>query len=696
MKRNRLLAALMCGTLMLGGLSLPVMADGMKVVTLGADLNEAQKQTMMNYFKANPNEVQILTITNQDERNHLGAYVPLEQIGTRTLSCAYVKPTTSGGIRVRTANLNYVTGNMIASTLTTSGVTNCEVIAACPFEVSGTGALTGIQMAYDRASGVALDPVKKDLAAQELVVTGNVASTAGNNDATMLVNAAKMEVIQNNVTNVEDITNIVYNIVNQNNITVNETTIIQVVDLLAEIAEQDYDYEEIAPTLENVNENVSEVVEVKENPDAEADIVTSEEPEYDETSILNEIDESALGENIPTSSTDDPSLEVVTYDPAVELGENVSESEDKSEDPGSEFGIPEASETVFYSDGTEAPSPETEPQGTEEASAVDQGAAENAEDPFYGETAPDQTTSDDGWETYGEDTTDQLPQEEQTYGEPVDGQTADETYGEAVDGQTSDDGWENYGDDTAEQLPQEEVPAEEGTEETGVPAEEPSAGTAEQELILRLSEQAKSEYDEAAAFCAAEFEGDITAVSSVLEPGYMPSCTLDDKELSQKLSDAVRGRYLEILANGTASFIPNGTEKYMSTELNMMADWLNKLFGAADASPEASLAKDLTPEQKSLLLGDCIRFFEKLYGESASAPETAPAQNPEEAVQNQEAAQYEGQGEQDGYYGEEGYEQDYYGEESYEQDGYYGEESYAGDYYGQEEYGIPEGTEEYY
>ena len=53
--------------------------------------------TMMKYFNVDSNQVQILTITNQDERDHLSAYVPLEQIGTRTVSCAYVKPTQSGG-----------------------------------------------------------------------------------------------------------------------------------------------------------------------------------------------------------------------------------------------------------------------------------------------------------------------------------------------------------------------------------------------------------------------------------------------------------------------------------------------------------------------------------------------------------------------------------------------------------------------
>jgi uncharacterized protein YpuA (DUF1002 family) len=75
-----------------------------------------------------------------------------------------VKPTTSGGIQVRTANLNYITSNMIASNLATAGITHCEVVAAAPFEVSGTGALTGILMAYERSTSTALDQNKSNVA----------------------------------------------------------------------------------------------------------------------------------------------------------------------------------------------------------------------------------------------------------------------------------------------------------------------------------------------------------------------------------------------------------------------------------------------------------------------------------------------------------------------------------------------------
>ena len=61
------------------------MADASKVVTLGADLTDEQKNTMMNYFKADASQVQVISVTNQDEHDLLGKYIPSEQIGTITL-----------------------------------------------------------------------------------------------------------------------------------------------------------------------------------------------------------------------------------------------------------------------------------------------------------------------------------------------------------------------------------------------------------------------------------------------------------------------------------------------------------------------------------------------------------------------------------------------------------------------------------
>ena len=193
--------------------------------------------------------------------------LPLEQIGTRTVSCAYVKPTTSGGIKVRTANLNWVTCNMIASSLSTSGVTNCEVVAACPFEVSGTGALTGIQMAYEEASGEKLDETKKELATEEMVVTGKLADSVGQNDATTVINQAKMQVIADNIQSADEIYNVVVNISNNNNVSLSDDQINTIVNLLSQISQQDYDYSDMQETLERVNDNVTGQAEEEDSSD---------------------------------------------------------------------------------------------------------------------------------------------------------------------------------------------------------------------------------------------------------------------------------------------------------------------------------------------------------------------------------------------------------------------------------------------
>ena len=118
--------------------------DTDNVVTLGENLTTEQRDAMYKYFGTSANKVRTIIVTHSDEVKYMEGIATAEQIGNTTNSCAYVEPTNSGGIKVKTANLNFVTSAMIASTLTTAGMENCNVIAACPFEVSGTGALTGI------------------------------------------------------------------------------------------------------------------------------------------------------------------------------------------------------------------------------------------------------------------------------------------------------------------------------------------------------------------------------------------------------------------------------------------------------------------------------------------------------------------------------------------------------------------------
>lgn len=69
-----------------------------------------------------------------------------------------------------------------------------------------------------------------------------------------------MQVIQNNVQNADDIYNIVVNVAQQNNVTLDSDQINKIVELLQQIAQQDYDYDDVKATLEQVDQNTPETV----------------------------------------------------------------------------------------------------------------------------------------------------------------------------------------------------------------------------------------------------------------------------------------------------------------------------------------------------------------------------------------------------------------------------------------------------
>lgn len=324
MKKKKIIALLTSAICLAAAIpASTVFADGQKVLTLGADLDEQQKTAILNYFGVNGQNIQTLTITNQDERDHLGSYVPLEQIGTRTYSCALVCPTNAGGIQVKTANLTWVTSNMIASTLSTSGVVNCDVIAAAPFEVSGTGALTGILMAYESAVGTTLDAEKKEIATQELITTTTIANNIGQVNATEIVNDSKMQVIQGDVVSDNDIDIIINEVAQEEQISLTDEDRELLKDLLTQIAQQDYDYNEMKETLERVEANMDEL-SAKQEAAQTGETESSDGPVADQTetpetaaadSILNQTNDAALGDSVvidatdPTTISDTPATE---------------------------------------------------------------------------------------------------------------------------------------------------------------------------------------------------------------------------------------------------------------------------------------------------------------------------------------------------------------------------------------------------
>lgn len=269
--------------------------DSGKVVTLGENLNEEQRASMYKYFGTSPDEVETIVVTHADEVQYMQGIATDEQIGPTTNSCAYVEPTDSGGIKVKTANLNFVTSAMIASTLTTAGMENCNVIAACPFEVSGTGALTGIIMAYETASGEELDEGQKEAAMEELVTTGDLADSVGQEKATEVIKDVKTEVIDEGLTDPEEIGDAVDNIAEENEITLTDDQRAQVVALMEKISQYDYDVNALKDTLDNLTGESGALSNIWNT--VKTFFVGSDD------GILSDTNDEALGSDVVTDST---------------------------------------------------------------------------------------------------------------------------------------------------------------------------------------------------------------------------------------------------------------------------------------------------------------------------------------------------------------------------------------------------------
>lgn len=309
--KQKLSAIALSATMILSSLSI-AFADGSKVVTIGADLNAQQKQMMLDYFGVSENEAMIINVTNAEERKYLQGVATDAQLGRRTISCAYVEPTSGkDGINVKTANLTWVTSSMIASTLTTAGLTSANVIAAAPYAVSGTGALTGVIKAFEDASGEKLDETKKELANEELVTTGDLGDEIGQDKAAGVVNDVKNEVIKEGTSDTTQIADIINNVTNNYNVTLTPEQIRALTSLMEKIGAQNYNYNDIKVTLENVKFNINENLSaIGENVDT---VGLFEKIKHwfanlgggADTGILEQTDESALGSDAVVNATQD-------------------------------------------------------------------------------------------------------------------------------------------------------------------------------------------------------------------------------------------------------------------------------------------------------------------------------------------------------------------------------------------------------
>lgn len=250
---------------MIAGTTITVFADETKILTLGADLTDEQKQLIINYLGVDINDVEVITVNNEDEHHYLDGIVAEQTIGHRTYSCSYIEPTTEGGIHIKTVNLTYVDCDMIRNALITSGITNANVICVAPKEVSGTGAMVGIFKAYEHIESEDLDEEKIELATEELVTTLEISDEVGKEEANDMMTEIKELVIEKGKKiDKDEILNIIEKYLEEHNLQLTEEQKWKLVELLLKISQKDYDIEEIKQSYQDLKNTINKVQETAE------------------------------------------------------------------------------------------------------------------------------------------------------------------------------------------------------------------------------------------------------------------------------------------------------------------------------------------------------------------------------------------------------------------------------------------------
>lgn len=320
--KKRLLALTM-SIIMCFGVITPTIAsaDSVTVVSVGADLTDEQKDKMFEYFGVKENEVAVIEVNNDEERAYLEGVATEQQIGRRTYSCAFIEETEEGkGINVKTANLTWVTSNMIKSTLTTAGIYDCNVVAASPFAVSGTGALTGIMKAFEIVNGSPLEETKKEIATEEIVISGNLAEDIGSDEAVGIITDVKDTIIGENIVAADEIEQVIINSGDKFEVTLTDDQVQMILNTMVKVASQDYDYDRLASTYSSVIDSAAdniglELEQAKKGffekiadffrsiADWFKNLFTSAKEELEDNGILDQTDESILGDNVIVDST---------------------------------------------------------------------------------------------------------------------------------------------------------------------------------------------------------------------------------------------------------------------------------------------------------------------------------------------------------------------------------------------------------
>lgn len=238
------------------------------VVTLGEDLSDDQKAALLEEMgMSDMNEEDIVYVSNEEEHEYLGEVIPKEQIGTRAISSAKISMREDeSGIMVTTENITYISSKMYANALATAGISGAEIYVTAPFNVSGTGALTGILKAYEQSTGKELDEDLKKAANEEMVITADLAEdeNVSEDQAIDFINKIKEEVDKQKPETIEELRALIQRLAEEMGLTLTDEQLDQLVNLFNKLKDLNIDWDKVNSTIDKTKEWINDFAESEE------------------------------------------------------------------------------------------------------------------------------------------------------------------------------------------------------------------------------------------------------------------------------------------------------------------------------------------------------------------------------------------------------------------------------------------------
>lgn len=258
MKNIKIIILLFLSLLILPMTTLADAAVGDMIITLGENLTEEQKQSLLTEMNA-PEDAQILTVSNAEEHQYLGNYIAKSLIGTRALSSSAITiGEKNSGLEVESKNINWVTDEMYINALITAGVKDAKIYITAPFEVSGTAALTGLIKAYEVSTDKVIPEDVKQAANEEMVKSAQLGDAIGSDNASALITKIKEEMAKNPPKTIEEIRIIIENAAKDLGITLTEEQIQSLIDLFNKLKDLNIDWNQVGDQLNAAKDKITD------------------------------------------------------------------------------------------------------------------------------------------------------------------------------------------------------------------------------------------------------------------------------------------------------------------------------------------------------------------------------------------------------------------------------------------------------